>query len=577
MPSKVVSQRESAMTPAFRSRSSAANRLKNDFNALALQNKAGDTNGRFYDLREYSIDGKRYYPYMFSKTCKHDPTTGFPEASDIDKLLSCVQESTPNTLSLAADSQSEENTRKFVSPHAGLSFTLSGGDPKLVGCKPPLVSTEPKNIFEMCEVYQRSLLRDVAFINWNSDPKVASAVAALNAFSSTDRTVSYEITPETLLRGESKGLNGLNAELVGPYISQMLFAKINYDNFSFDQKYINELDQNNQITHNGYIHVQNGGENDPIVFGDTTFVNNLRCNSSIVHNDALFSFSQRAAITLLKNGIGLTPVDDIRTNKTKPYPVANFVSVGPPDLLSTIADTCGKCLYTAFNQKWCMNMKIRPEVLASIIDLVQKGVLNKSFPGLDDLEKLLNGPAAQTLSDVRTKNQSVEPGNLDYDTYNLNCLYPEGSPCHPSYPAGHAVVVGAGITIIKAMMDTTEVDAEGTLFERKWGDTGLKVVIASVNGDTLEQYTNEDVSMMTINGELNKLASNIALGRDSAGVHYRCDGDCGKTVGEEIAINILRDITACYYETESGSFQGYTLVKFNGTAVKISNGEVTEL
>jgi hypothetical protein len=29
---------------------------------------------------------------------------------------------------------------------------------------------------------------------------------------------------------------------------------------------------------------------------------------------------------------------------------------------------------------------------------------------------------------------------------------------------------------------------------------------------------------LTVGNELNKLASNIALGRDAAGVHYRSDG-----------------------------------------------------
>ena len=110
----------------------------------------------------------------------------------------------------------------------------------------------------------------------------------------------------------------------------------------------------------------------------------------------------------------------------------------------------------------------------------------------------------------------------------------------------------------------------------KWSDC-LPVVIASRDGLTLEEYTKADVSLMTINGELNKLASNISLGRDAAGVHYRCDGDCARKVGEEVAINLLRDMTACYYETETGSFTGFTLVKFDGTPVRIVNGDVIPL
>ena len=577
MPSKVVSQRESAMTPAFKSRSIAANRLKNDFDERARNNDAGDTNGRFYDRREYIVGGKRYYPYMFSKTCKRDPDTGFPEADNIDKLLSCVLESTSTTLSAAADSQDVENTRTFVSPHGGLAFTLTGGDPKLVGCPPPLGSTEPKNMFEMCEVYQRSLLRDVPFNNWDSDPQVATAVAALNAFPVDDRTVDYEITPMNLLRGVSKGVDGRNAELFGPYISQLLFAPVDFDNMSSEQKYKNEIDQHTQVTHKGFINVQNGGSTPPISFGDITFVNDMRCNGSIVHNDALFSFGQRAAITLLKSGVGMTPVTDIRKDQDKPYPISNFVSLGPPDLLATVADSAGKSLYTGFNQKWCMNMKIRPEALSSIIGLVKDNKLDNTFPGLDDLRQLLDGPAAATIADVKAKNQSLSPDDPEYGTYNLDCLFPEGSPVHPSYPAGHACVAGATITIIKAMMNTTTEEADGTITERKWSATGLPVVISSADGESLESYAGDDSSQMTINGELNKLASNIALGRDAAGVHYRCDGDCARKVGEEVAINLLRDNTACYYETESGSFAGYTLIKFDGTPIKIANGDVVHL
>ena len=155
-------------------------------------------------------------------------------------------------------------------------------------------------MFEMCEVYQRSLLRDVSFNDWDSNPQVSAAVNALKAFPPEDRTVDYDLTAESLLRGVSKGVDGHNAELVGPYISQALFANIEYDNMSAEQKYKNELDQHTQVTHSGYMNVQNGGATPPILFGETTFVNNLRCNGSIVHIDALFSFGQRSAITLLK-------------------------------------------------------------------------------------------------------------------------------------------------------------------------------------------------------------------------------------------------------------------------------------
>ena len=41
---------------------------------------------------------------------------------------------------------------------------------------------------------------------------------------------------------------------------------------------------------------------------------------------------------------------------------------------------------------------------------------------------------------------------------------------------------------------------------------------------------------LTVGGELNKLASNIALGRDTAGVHWRSDGIEGLKVGGAVAM-----------------------------------------
>ena len=46
---------------------------------------------------------------------------------------------------------------------------------------------------------------------------------------------------------------------------------------------------------------------------------------------------------------------------------------------------------------------------------------------------------------------------------------------------------------------------------------------------------------LTVGGELNKLAANMALGRNRAGIHYRSDGIEGLRLGERAAINFLED------------------------------------
>ena len=87
-------------------------------------------------------------------------------------------------------------------------------------------------------------------------------------------------------------------------------------------------------------------------------------------------------------------------------------------------------------------------------------------------------------------------------------------------------------------------------------------------------YPNDSTGM-TINGELNKLASNISLGRNMAGVHYRSDASLD--LGEEVAIAHLINKCRTYHENYNGEFQGFTLQKFSGVYVRITADGVVNL
>jgi hypothetical protein len=78
---------------------------------------------------------------------------------------------------------------------------------------------------------------------------------------------------------------------------------------------------------------------------------------------------------------------------------------------------------------------------------------------------------------------------------------------------------------------------------------------------------------LTLGNEIDKLASNIALGRDAAGVHYRSDSMRGLFVGEQQALGLLRDYSRTYNER----FDGFIVKKFNGDRVRILDGEVRPL
>jgi len=64
---------------------------------------------------------------------------------------------------------------------------------------------------------------------------------------------------------------------------------------------------------------------------------------------------------------------------------------------------------------------------------------------------------------------------------------------------------------------------------------------------------------------LNKIASNVAFGRNIAGIHWRSDAIEAMKLGERAAISILRDQRLCYNE----HFDGFTFTTFDGTTVRV--------
>jgi hypothetical protein len=90
-------------------------------------------------------------------------------------------------------------------------------------------------------------------------------------------------------------------------------------------------------------------------------------------------------------------------------------------------------------------------------------------------------------------------------------------------------------------------------------------MVAADDGQSLSTYNGADAGQINVGGELNKLANNVALGRDMAGVHWRSDAQQALLLGEAVTISILRDQRATYNEP----FSGFTFTKFDGTTVTV--------
>lgn len=140
--------------------------------------------------------------------------------------------------------------------------------------------------------------------------------------------------------------------------------------------------------------------------------------------------------------------------------------------------------------------------------------------------------------------------NMEHISYHR--AFTEGSPLHPSYGAGHATVAGACVTILKFWFNE----------ELKF----MQPLQPNDNGTSLEPYNGPDKDDLTLGGELNKLAANIAIGRNMAGVHYRSDYTSSLLLGEKVAVGILMDQRKNYNEKFSMKFHG-----FDGDEIEIKN------
>jgi hypothetical protein len=192
-----------------------------------------------------------------------------------------------------------------------------------------------------------------------------------------------------------------------------------------------------------------------------------------------------------------------------------------------------RALKAVWYQKWFVHRALRPEAYGGLAHLTLAGT--KTYPIHSDL---LNSNAVQQVFS-------------SHGTYLLPMAFLEGCPQHPSYGAGHATVAGACTTILKAFFDETWVIPNP--------------VVPTDDGLSLLPYTGSDADQLTLGGELNKIAANVAIGRNHAGVHWRSDYAESLILGEAIAISVLRDQRNMYNE----NFSGFTFTMFDGTPTTV--------
>lgn len=526
---------------------SALARLEN--NAISVTLNSSCTTDRFVDPRRaqaYNIrvlaafdhyaspvschenngDEVLYAPVRFasfSKGMLHD-SLGHVDPAYYATLLNAAQTRTPSAFD--AILQAPGAIRDFTNPQASLAFVLQGADPQSFTMEPAPAFASAEQAGELVENYWMAYTRDVNFADYATDPKTLAAVAELNGLS--DFRGPTPVTAANLFRGLAPGCT------VGPYLSQFFYLPCQFGANIIDQRIdppVANVDF--MTTFPNFLAQQNAQATEgPLTYtGVPRHMINGRDLSHWVHIDVLFQAYFQAMLCLLGSGAPL--------KSGIPYQVASlnqmgFGTFGGPDISASSTIGATAALKSAWFGKWLVHRRLRPEAFAG---RVHNHVTSAyTYPLHADLL------GSSILGLIFTQNNG---------TYLLPQAFPEGSPLHPSYPAGHATVAGTSVTILKAFFQEDYIFPAPLMPNP--GDNGATVIPLS------------PLVSLTVGGELNKLANNVAIGRNIAGVHWRSDAFHSLKLGEQVAVQLLRDLKRTYPE----SFSGFTFTDFEGLVQNI--------
>lgn len=480
---------------------------------------------------------------------------------------------------------------KLVNPQSALAFCLEGCDSCLFSIPlfPQLASAELAA--SMIELYLMELCRDVYFEEYgtglNTDANgsggsltndAAAVLQSLGSAFKGARNSNGIVDASVVFRGNSYG------SLIGPYTSQFAFlptiaaipASLGANNLGrigqikLDQKWSIVNKREFGVSFEDFVAIENGLVPKKYTANDYDPVNRRyfidgRDWGSFIHSDSNCESFFYAAYILYCYAFPYSN-ELPYYNESMPNEAA-FCTMGMVEMFSILEAASCEAIKASWAQKWRANRALRPEAFAGLVHNAKTSGINPF-----NLHGLLFVPHAgiDVLAQVQAHNalQANFPDNnlntQEAATYLLGQLFPEGSPAHPTYTSGHATIASTCATILKAFFEN---------------DTLIQSIIPPVKPDPndptqLILLNGEGENLLTVAGELDKLASNAALARNWAGIHWRQDAEQGFVLGEQVAIRYLQDRALLYNEQ---NFKGYVLTKRDGTRIRILGNQIITL
>lgn len=447
--------------------------------------------------------------------------------------------------------------RKLVNPLGTLGLNLTGlaSNQIAVPSAPALASAERAS--DAVEIYWQSLLREVPFHDYRADTSHALLRAAAAEISQLPgyvgpRNAAGQVTPDLLFRGTARYLDrsdgsGRTARTVvppgvavGPYISQFLLLDVPYG-VSFASALIRTQTPANEFLSQPaeWLAIQNGQNPTRSVAFDNTlrYLSTGRDLAEVARGSAgagaalQILSTARSSNPLRAGGIGaaLSPTNPyLQTVTTSASAAGSFAAAYLQGLLPL---GVSRGIRAAYWLKWFVHRTLRPEAYGGLVH-----------------QRLANQVGYPLHASI-LQSEAVSRSRQKHGTFLLSHAYPEGAPIHSSYPGGASVSASVQVTLLKAFFD------ENTPIPNP-------VQPDPLDPTKLIPYTGPT---LTVGGELNKLATNLGVGRNWAGIHWRSDAAASLALGEEVAISLLRDEKRTFAEP----FEGFRFTRFDGSTVVI--------
>lgn len=368
---------------------------------------------------------------------------------------------------------------------------------------------------DVAELYWASVCRDVPFLDYTSDATIGAA------------RVELESIDENRFNAGSFGAR-MPCVHEGGYVSQFLLKPFPLNGSWITQRIRCPTPQSNFLTsYDDWIASQNGKRTSltTTYLGGRRYIHNGRSLAEFVRTD--FSFQAFLCAGLILQGWGRQVLNEKLPARTR-FSSSAFVRNGWPEIWALLAEASQMALEDCWYWKWRVFRRLRPEELAG------RAVYSSGEENFREV--------AQRISSLG----AVQWSRRIFGTQLLSQAYPEGAPLHPAFPGGHAEIAGACVTILKVFTDPSfRIPA---------------AVQATDNGLGLGTIRGE----LSLEGELNKLAWNIAFGRTYAGIHYRSDQIQGLRLGENIALKILSEKSA-----GAGNRVNVRLRRFDGSHTEV--------